>query len=64
MRTLFSTSVRKPVWQRFAVLLLCGLVLGLTFMAYFAPDLMVALTNTVWALCGFQIQPIESHYSP
>jgi hypothetical protein len=53
MRTLFSTSVRKPLWQRFAVLLFCGLVLSLTFMAYFAPDLMVALTNTVWALCGF-----------
>jgi hypothetical protein len=53
MRTLFSTSVPKLVWQRFAVLLVCGLVLSLTFMAYFAPDLMIALSNTVWALCGF-----------
>jgi hypothetical protein len=53
MRTLFSTPVRKPLWQRFAALLFCGLVLSLTFMAYFVPDLMVALTNTVWALCGF-----------
>jgi len=53
MRSLFSTSVRKPLWQRLAVLLLCGLVLSLTFMAYFAPELMIALSNTVWALCGF-----------
>lgn len=53
MRTLFNTPARKSMWQRFAVLLLCSLVLTLTFMAYFAPDLMVALTNTVWALCGF-----------
>ena len=53
MRMLFNTPVRKPLWQRFAVVLVCGLILSLTFMAYFAPDLMVALTNTVWALCGF-----------
>jgi hypothetical protein len=53
MRALFSTAIRKPVWQRLAVLLLCGLVLSLTFMAYFAPELMIALSNTVWALCGF-----------
>jgi uncharacterized protein (DUF983 family) len=53
MRILFSTAIRKPIWQRFSIWLLCGLVLSLTFMAYFAPDLMVALSNTVWALCGF-----------
>jgi hypothetical protein len=53
MRTLFSTAIRKPLWQRFAVWLLCGFVLSFTFMAYFAPDLMIALSNTVWALCGF-----------
>jgi uncharacterized membrane protein YoaK (UPF0700 family) len=53
MRALFSTALRKPVWQRISVLLLCGIVLSLTFMAYFAPDLMIALSNTVWALCGF-----------
>ena len=53
MRTLFSTPVRKPLWQRFALWLLCALVLSLTFMAYFAPDLMITLSNTVWALCGF-----------
>lgn len=53
MRILFSTPARKPWWQGVAVAVVCGLVLTLTFMAYFAPDLMVALTNTVWALCGF-----------
>jgi len=53
MRTLFSTPVRKPRWQGFAVVLVCVLILALTFMTYSAPSLMVALTNTVWALCGF-----------
>jgi hypothetical protein len=28
-------------------------VLLLIFSAYFAPDMMVALTNQVWALCGW-----------
>jgi hypothetical protein len=29
------------------------LVLLLIFSAYFAPDMMVAITNQVWALCGW-----------
>lgn len=53
MRLLFSTLVRKPLWQRFSFLVLCGIALAFTFMAYLAPDLMVALSNTVWAFCGF-----------
>jgi hypothetical protein len=28
-------------------------VLLLIFSAYFAPDMMVALTNQVWAMCGW-----------
>jgi hypothetical protein len=28
-------------------------VLLLIFSTYFAPDMMVALTNQVWALCGW-----------
>jgi hypothetical protein len=28
-------------------------ILLLIFSAYFAPDMMVALTNQVWALCGW-----------
>jgi hypothetical protein len=44
--------------QRFSLkqLLLYGfalLVLLLIFSAYFAPEMMVALTNQVWALCGW-----------
>ncbi|WP_255539348.1 hypothetical protein [Polynucleobacter sp. 71A-WALBACH] len=29
------------------------LILGVIFTAYFAPDLTVAITNQVWALCGW-----------
>jgi len=28
-------------------------VLLLIYSAYFAPDMMVAITNQVWALCGW-----------
>jgi len=28
-------------------------VLLLIFSAYYAPDMMVAITNQVWALCGW-----------
>ena len=29
------------------------MLLGIIFSAYFAPDMMVAITNSVWALCGW-----------
>ncbi len=29
------------------------IVLLLIFSTYFAPDMMVALTNQVWAMCGW-----------
>jgi len=32
---------------------LVGLVLGIIFTAYFAPETMVAITNQVWAMCGW-----------
>ncbi len=35
------------------VIILIGVILLLVFMAYFAPEMMVALTNQVWALCGW-----------
>jgi multisubunit Na+/H+ antiporter MnhB subunit len=35
------------------VIILIGVILFLVFMAYFAPDMMVALTNQVWAMCGW-----------
>lgn len=28
-------------------------ILGVIFTAYFAPDMMVAITNSVWAMCGW-----------
>jgi hypothetical protein len=28
-------------------------VLGFIFASYFAPEMVVALTNQVWALCGW-----------
>jgi hypothetical protein len=28
-------------------------VLLITFSAYYAPDMMIAMTNQVWALCGW-----------
>ena len=29
------------------------IILGTIFTAYFAPDMMVAITNSVWAMCGW-----------
>jgi len=29
------------------------LMLGFIFTAYFAPEIMVAITNQVWAMCGW-----------
>jgi hypothetical protein len=33
--------------------LLAVLVLGIIFTAYFRPETMVAITNHVWAMCGW-----------
>jgi hypothetical protein len=33
--------------------LFVALVLGIIFIAYFAPETMVAITNQVWAMCGW-----------
>jgi hypothetical protein len=41
-------SLRQLLLYSFALL-----VLLLIFSAYFAPDMMVAITNQVWALCGW-----------
>ncbi|MES2587157.1 MAG: hypothetical protein V4536_09580 [Pseudomonadota bacterium] len=29
------------------------IALGIIFSTYFAPDMMVAITNSVWAMCGW-----------
>ncbi len=38
----------KSIW-----IVLIGVVLLLVFMSYFTPEMMVALTNQVWAMCGW-----------
>ncbi len=39
---------RKGILYCFALL-----VLLLIFSSYYAPDMMIAMTNQVWALCGW-----------
>jgi hypothetical protein len=33
--------------------LLAMIILGVIFLSYFAPDLMFAITNSIWAMCGW-----------
>jgi hypothetical protein len=44
----FSLSLWQWLFYGFTLF-----VLLLIFSAYFAPDMMVALTNQVWAMCGW-----------
>jgi hypothetical protein len=30
-----------------------SIALGMIFLAYLAPNMMVAITNSVWAMCGW-----------
>jgi hypothetical protein len=41
-------SLKQLLLYSFALL-----VLLFIFSAYFAPDMMIAITNQVWALCGW-----------
>jgi hypothetical protein len=43
-----SFSLWRWVFYSFALLILL-----LVFSAYYAPDMMLAMTNQVWALCGW-----------
>jgi hypothetical protein len=43
-----SFSLWRWVFYSFALF-----VLLLIFSAYYAPDMMLAITNQVWALCGW-----------
>jgi hypothetical protein len=45
-----QAKLRFPQWLFY---LLAILILGLIFFSYFAPDMMVAITNSVWAMCGW-----------
>jgi hypothetical protein len=44
--------LKRSLWQ-WLIYLLMGCVLFFIFTAYFAPDMMIAITNQVWALCGW-----------
>jgi hypothetical protein len=39
-----------PQWLLYVFAMI---ILGLIFLSYFAPDVMVAITNSVWAMCGW-----------
>jgi hypothetical protein len=46
-------QTRKSPVLRWFLYLLTGLVLALVFSSYFAPEVMIAVTNQVWAFCGW-----------
>jgi hypothetical protein len=39
--------------MRALIYLAVALLLGMIFIAYFAPETMIAISNQVWALCGW-----------
>jgi hypothetical protein len=41
---------QPPKWLLY---FLAAIVLGIIFSTYFAPNMMVAITNSVWAMCGW-----------
>jgi len=43
----------KYNYGRLLVYFLVASLLLLIFTSYFAPDVMIAVTNQVWALCGW-----------
>jgi len=48
-----SSSTYKPLMWRVVSYGLALIVLTMVFMSYYAPDMMVAMTNQVWAFCGW-----------
>ncbi len=43
---------KKRAW-RWLIYFIALLILTLTYLSYFAPDMMVTLTNQVWAFCSW-----------
>jgi len=43
----------KYNYWRLLAYFLAAILLLLIFTSYFAPDVMIAITNQVWALCGW-----------
>jgi hypothetical protein len=39
--------------MRALIYLAVALLLGMIFIAYFAPETMIAISNQVWTLCGW-----------
>ena len=48
-----SAQMRKKLLSPWFAYPFIGVVLFLVFSSYFAPDMMIAITNQVWALCGW-----------
>ncbi|MCF8190267.1 hypothetical protein C2759_04975 [Polynucleobacter sp. MG-Unter2-18] len=46
-------NISTPSILRLVLYVLTVMLLGIIFSAYFAPELTVAITNQVWALCGW-----------
>lgn len=45
-----QTKMHLPQWLLYLLLMI---ILGVIFLSYFAPDLMVAITNSVLVMCGW-----------
>jgi len=52
-RTLFIADKSRKPWLVAFWYALIAMALGLSFTAYYAPSVMVDITNQVWALCGW-----------
>ncbi|AKD25336.1 hypothetical protein CL55_00010030 [Polynucleobacter duraquae] len=49
----FLMNISTLFISRFVLYVLSVMLLGIIFSAYFAPELTIAITNQVWALCGW-----------
>lgn len=53
-RPLFIKPKKKTAAMQWLLYIALMILLVAVFASYFAPDLTVAVTNQVWALCGWQ----------
>ena len=49
---MFTNRNKKTLIQWLSYLIL-AMLLTIIFLAYLAPEMMVTLTNQVWAMCGW-----------
>ncbi|MCE7506935.1 hypothetical protein LZG75_11900 [Polynucleobacter sp. IMCC30063] len=52
-RTLFIADKSRKLWLTLLAYAFITIALGLSFAAYYAPTVMVNMTNQVWAFCGW-----------